>query len=520
SWSLKTYFNQQTYLSLQDNSFKFQYKNKNKLWQLGSRYFNSFIQLGNQNSKLSELKLSYQDSINNFKRIIYTDFNNEFGIGNYYKSDYKYYYLELKANNHHLDYYLKGRVKRKNISYLIKNYSKAENTLYNIEVKKRLHNNNIFKMGYYSKGRENYQMKYFRYIDDKIKNKITYGYSLKTTDAYERKNLLYIKEYSRQSGDMIKLDYGVNNNYYKRDKKYLKLMFKKDRYRVNIRFHDFLEGNNVKFKLSKLIKSNKLNSSIIIDNYDGLRVGLQNKLNHKIGRQKKLRLEGHYSYNFKRNKFYSNISFGLSIPLTYEYSNNKKDLIPVKAEVKADIEDLSGIVFDVNGKKVITDKKGKLSTKVLKNKNIRIQVADLGDFEANYFLHPQRETLINNYRGEKIEFKLVKYTNFKVKFKKIETTIDKYIDSQNDELLYISLYNSENKYIKKYKGGQEINFNKIKPGFYKLTITNIYSPFKYNNKERKVKIKSSNSKIVVKKQYKKSKKNKNENKVKRLEVKN
>jgi|GEM_PF-2663280 hypothetical protein len=518
-WKLKTYFNQDSYLTLKANSFRIQYKNKNGLWQIGRRYFNSFVQLGNQGIKSNRLKLSYQNNFNSKnKRIIYTNFNNEIAIGNYYKDNNKYYYLELNASKNHLNHYFKGRWKGRDISYKIKNYKKTDNILYNIEVKKKLKNKDIFKMGYYSK--DNQHKKYFRYINDTINNKMTYGYSLKTTDRYEKKKILYINENERQLSKIIKFDYGINNYFYKKDKKYLAFMFKIDSYRMNLKINDFLKDNNIKFKLSKFIKSNKLNSLVIIDNYNGLGLGLENKFNYRIDSQKKLSFEGYYSYNFKKQKFYSKINFGLSIPLTFVYKDRKEDLITLEARVKDDNKDLAGIVFDVNGKKIKTDKKGNFSLKTTINQKLKVEVVDLGKFKGNYFLQPQSQILTDNYKGEKIGFKLVKYTNLKVGFKRIKTTIDKYIESKDKELIYVRLYNKENEYIKKYEGEQEINFNKIKPGIYNLAIENIYSPFGYNNKIREVKITTSNNKIVVKKKRKNSNKFEKESKIIRLKVKN
>jgi hypothetical protein len=181
---------------------------------------------------------------------------------------------------------------------------------------------------------------------------------------------------------------------------------------------------------------------------------------------------------------------------------------------------LAGIVFDVNGKKIKTDKKGNFSLKTTINQKLKVEVVDLGKFKGNYFLQPQSQILTDNYKGEKIGFKLVKYTNLKVGFKRIKTTIDKYIESKDKELIYVRLYNKENEYIKKYEGEQEINFNKIKPGIYNLAIENIYSPFGYNNKIREVKITTSNNKIVVKKKRKNSNKFEKESKIIRLKVKN
>jgi len=513
AWRLKTFFKKQSYLTLQNNYFRLHYKNKNYLWQIGNEYINSFVQLGKRKNKL--LKLSYQSNFNKFKRIIYTNFNNEFGIGSYYKNKNKLYYLELNNNNNNINYYFRGKIKRDDIVYSIKNYKDIDNIFYHLEIKKKFKNNDIFKTGLYSKGNNSIETKYFRYINDKINHKMTYGFNIKSTDYYKRKNITYINEYNKNNNEMFKLNYEINNNFYKKNKKFLEIKYAKNKFRINLRFNNIFKDKNIKFKISKYINTNRLKSLAIIDNYNGLRVGLENNFQYKIKGLKRVNFEGYYSYNFKKQMFNSNISFGVSVPLTYK--NNEKSSL--KIVVQGNNKDLSGIVFDINNKKVKTNKKGKVSAQINKTPKTVVQLVDLGEFKSEYFMKPKKQIITDKYNAKELEFKLVKFTNLKVKFKQHETFVDQYINTKNDETVIFRLYNKQNEYIKKYDGGQEIKFNKIKPGNYKLVIKVIKSQFEYSKREQQIKINPINNKIILKKSLKTSNSKKDKFKVNNLKIK-
>ena len=515
-WQLKTFLKQKGYLSLQNNNFRLHYKNKSQLFQFGNEYFNKFIQLGKQNSK--RLKFVYQYNLKKYKNIIYTNFNGEFGLGNYYRYKDKFYYLELNKNNYNINHYFKARIKSKDLIYNIKNYNKNNKNLYYLEIEKKLKNNDRFKTGLYLKDNNNIKKKYFRYINDKINYKMTYGYSLKNTDRYKKHNIIYING-NKNDNELLKLNYEYNNYFDKKNKRNLQMIYTKDSYRINLEFNDHLEKKDIKFKISKSIRTKQLNTLAIIDNYYGLRVGLENKFKYITKGQKIITFKGYYSYNFKKEKFNNNIKLNLSIPLKYKNNNNKNKFRLLKAVVKGKNKDLSGIVFDVNNQKVKTNKKGILSIKVDQNKTTTVKLVDLGSFKSKYYIKPKKHVIKDNYNGKEIEFNLVKLIKLKVKFQQNITFIDKYINRKNNELTYLRLYNNINEYIKKYEGEQEIYFNKIKPGNYKLEIKVLKSPFEYSIKKQDIMINSNNDIIFIEKSLKASNKHKENYKLNNLKIK-
>ncbi len=498
-WKLKTLLNKNSFLEVGNNYFNYYQSNEQNRWQLGSEYFDR-IKLKNSTPKNTNLKISYEFAQDNeTKKIAFTNFVNEIGVGFLKYSNRNFYYLEIKKNKTGIiDYYLDTSIRYKNYHFNFERSKLNKNRQMNSFLRYEVNKCNNLKAGFSNLSlNENNNKKYVRYNHRGINNRITVDYSVMETR--NQKSIRW--GLSRKDFDLI-------GNYYLNS---------------SVWFRKFEEKWNPEFKF---ILKNKKNKFLIKKDYKN-RYGLeyQRKFKYKDGKLKlginnygspKFNINVENEFNINHKEFYINGNFSydssksfelkkieMGINISFAVKTEKKPRNKVVGKISAKQKKLGGLILDINGQKVKTNTDGSFTAYISPAKKVLIKAVDLGMYTGKYIFSPVLPYLIEDYSQETIFIDLIEVGNLKLKFKKNDYKRHNYLeaitDNEKQEIGSIILYNDQHTFLKKLKGEKELSFKNIPPGQYRLKTDNKRISYNYEFKNMNIKIKPGNNQITISK---------------------
>ena len=519
-WKLKTLLNKNSFLEVGNNYFNYYQSNEQNRWQLGSEYFDR-IKLKNSTPKNTNLKISYEFAQDNeTKKIAFTNFVNEIGVGFLKYSNRNFYYLEIKKNKTGIiDYYLDTSIRYKNYHFNFERSKLNKNRQMNSFLRYEVNKCNNLKAGFSNLSlNENNNKKYVRYNHRGINNRITVDYSVMETR--NQKSIRW--GLSRKDFDLI-------GNYYLNS---------------SVWFRKFEEKWNPEFKF---ILKNKKNKFLIKKDYKN-RYGLeyQRKFKYKDGKLKlginnygspKFNINVENEFNINHKEFYINGNFSydssksfelkkieMGINISFAVKTEKKPRNKVVGKISAKQKKLGGLILDINGQKVKTNTDGSFTAYISPAKKVLIKAVDLGMYTGKYIFSPVLPYLIEDYSQETIFIDLIEVGNLKLKFKKNDYKRHNYLeaitDNEKQEIGSIILYNDQHTFLKKLKGEKELSFKNIPPGQYRLKTDNKRISYNYEFKNMNIKIKPGNNQITISKSSIKNKKLKLEKEAGKIKIDN
>lgn len=498
-WGLKTLLDKKSFLEVGNDYFNYYRRNRKTRWQFGTEYLDR-IKLKELSGKNNNVKTSYEFSPNNkFKNIVYTDFTNEIGVGFSKHLEHNFYYLELKNNKYgRIDYYFNTSIRKENYQFNYKRYKLKENNQINSFLRYEMNKNNNLKASFNKVSSTKItNKKYLRYNHQGINKRITIDYAVlkrqnknSTMWRLSRKDIDIIGDYFLYSSlkfkkivdkwkPEFKLTLQNNNN---------KFLIKKDyKKRYGLEFQ-----KNFKYKHGKF--------QVGINNYGSTKFNINAK-NEFIINGKEIYFTGNLSYDSNNSFKIKKIKLGINLPFTVKLEKRHQN--KVAGKIRGDLNNLEGLILDINGQKVKTEADGSFTAYIPSTKRISIKGVDLGRYTGKYLLRPNLPYLIENYSGGTIFLDLIKYGNLKLTFTKSDYENNPYLkaitNKKKQEKGRIILYNNQHTFLKEFKGEKEIILKNIPPGQYVIKMENKSTRYNYKFKNKNIEIRPGDNQISIEK---------------------
>ncbi len=503
NWFLKTEIKPDLSLNLSNNQLNLQQEQDSYHWQLGTDY-NPRFKLAGTKTDQDHLKFSYLNhKDNNFKKALYTDFSKELGtVLNLKEKRINIYAEAKKRKEKSIDYYLKTHYKKDDNHLYLHAHKNAGNIFENIKYIKKLNKNSRFSLGYSRHFRPTSitKKKYFRYVYDKIKNKLSLEYR-----SIHNKNRV-IKKYKiskiksniwNNFDQIVTLKVKDNSKNYRIEGLQYKLSNKN--YRFLLKKQALNGQNKLFFKLTRIFKRNQINARISADNFGTDQINLTGELDYHFKTGPKISLSGKVIYNPTEKKIDKYIKMGLLIPFTLKLPERKSKEVKGRVITRQG-ERAKGVILSINGVKVKTDNKGKFNCYVKAKQDLLIKVLDLGEYSEQYVMSKDLPYFIENYNNAPLKLKLIKYGSLQIEIKKNEKSQNKYlkaIQSKEKGKVYVKLQNKYNYFIQKYKDHSSLKFDRIPPGRYKIMIKNNSNKYDYTLKRKVIRIQSGDNSLKI-----------------------